>query len=118
METDQFVVKWFKRKFVPSSLARVLAKWQAAVPWNANYFENHDQPPRSVSRFGDAGGYWDKSAKLLCVMLFTLRGGTPFVYQGQEIGMTNFDFAGMEEIKDVESHNIYAIARRLGFPAG
>ena len=115
METDQFVVKWFKRKFVPSSLARVLAKWQAAVPWNANYFENHDQP-RSVSRFGD-DGYWDKSAKLLCVMLFTLR-GTPFVYQGQEIGMTNFDFAGMEEIKDVESHNIYAIARRLGFPRG
>ncbi len=115
METDQFVVKWFKRKFRAGRLAQVLAKWQAEVPWNANYFENHDQP-RSVSRFGD-DKHWEKSAKLLCIMLFTLR-GTPFVYQGQEIGMTNFDYTGMDQIRDVESQNIYAIAQRLGFPRG
>lgn len=113
METDQIIVKWFKRKFRAGRFAKTIAKWQNAVPWNANYFENHDQP-RSVSRFGSEK-YWEKSAKLLCVMLFTLR-GTPFVYQGQELGMTNFDFSTMDEVQDVESHNINALARRLGFP--
>ena len=114
METDQYIVKWFKRKFHAGRFAKTITKWQTALSWNANYFENHDQP-RSVSRFGDDGTYWAESAKLLCIMLLTLR-GTPFIYQGQEIGMTNFDFTSMDEIKDVESHNIYAIAKRLGFP--
>ncbi|HBG02854.1 MAG TPA: glucohydrolase [Firmicutes bacterium] len=115
METDQYIVKWFKRKFHAGRFARSISKWQDVLPWNANYFENHDQP-RSVSRFGDDGAYWEKSAKLLCIMLLTLR-GTPIIYQGQEIGMTNFDFSRMDQLADVESHNIYAIARRLGFPA-
>ncbi|NMB02713.1 MAG: alpha-glucosidase [Firmicutes bacterium] len=114
METDQYIVKWFKRRFHAGRFAKTITKWQTALPWNANYFENHDQP-RSVSRFGDDGLYWEKSAKLLCIMLLTLR-GTPFIYQGQEIGMTNFDFTTMEELKDVESHNIYAIAKNLCFP--
>ena len=114
METDQYIVKWFKRKFHAGRFAESISKWQHALPWNANYFENHDQP-RSVSRFGHAGEYWEKSAKLLCIMLFTLR-GTPFIYQGQEIGMTNFDFTSMDDLQDVESHNIYGIAKRLGFP--
>lgn len=116
METDQYLVKWFKRRFNPGRFAQTLAKWQQALPWNANYLENHDQP-RSVSRFGDDGVYWKESAKLLAVLLLTLR-GTPFIYQGQEIGMTNFDFTSMEQIKDVESHNIYNIAKKLGFPPG
>ena len=115
METDQYMVKWFKRRFHPGRFAESITKWQKALPWNANYFENHDQP-RSVSRFGNDGIYWEKSAKLLCMMLLTLR-GTPFIYQGQEIGMTNFDFTSMDHLQDVESHNIYAIAKRLGFPA-
>ena len=114
METDQYIVKWFKRRFHAGRFARSISKWQNALPWNANYLENHDQP-RSVSRFGDDGTYWEKSAKLLCMMLLSLR-GTPFIYQGQEIGMTNFDFASMADLKDVESHNIDKIARRLGFP--
>ncbi|NMB21299.1 MAG: alpha-glucosidase [Firmicutes bacterium] len=114
METDQYIVKWFKRKFHAGRFAKSISKWQRALPWNANYFENHDQP-RSVSRFGDDGVYWEKSAKLLCIMLLSLR-GTPFIYQGQEIGMTNFDFTRMSDLKDVESHNIDKIARRLGFP--
>ncbi|MDI9485025.1 MAG: alpha-glucosidase [Bacillota bacterium] len=113
METDQYIVKWFKRRFHAGRFAASISKWQTALPWNANYFENHDQP-RSVSRFGDAE-YWEKSAKLLCIMLLTLR-GTPFIYQGQEIGMTNFDFTSMDQLRDVESRNIYAIAKRLGFP--
>jgi len=114
MEVDQFYVKWFKRKFSPERFGRVISKWQNAVDWNANYLENHDQP-RSVSRFGDEGEYWAESAKMLCVLLLTLR-GTPFIYQGQEIGMTNFDFTSLDQIKDVESHNIYNLARKLHIP--
>ncbi|HEX2947111.1 MAG TPA: alpha-glucosidase [Clostridia bacterium] len=115
METDQFFVKWIKRKFNAGRFAATIVKWQQALDWNANYLENHDQP-RSVSRFGNDGLYWAQSAKLLCILLLTLR-GTPYVYQGQEIGMTNFDFTSMDQIQDVESHNIYRMAKRLHFPA-
>lgn len=115
MDTDHVIVKWFKRRFHAGRFCRTLTKWQKTLEWNVNYLENHDQP-RSVSRFGDDGAYWSQSAKMLCVLLFTLR-GTPFVYQGQEIGMTNFDFTDMSGIRDVESHNIDAIAKRLCIPA-
>lgn len=114
METDQVYVKWFKRKFNAGRFAATIVKWQQALEWNANYLENHDQP-RSVSRFGNDGPYWAQSAKLLCTLLLTLR-GTPYIYQGQEIGMTNFNFTGMEHIQDIESHNIYRLAKRLHFP--
>jgi len=114
METDQFYVKWFKRKFNAEKFGRVISRWQNALEWNANYLENHDQP-RSVSRFGDDGIYWSESAKMLCVLLLTLK-GTPFIYQGQEIGMTNFDFTSIYQIKDVESHNVYRMAKRLHIP--
>lgn len=115
METDQYFVKWFKRRFHAGRFARVISKWQDALECNANYLENHDQP-RSVSRFGDDGRFHAQSAKMLCTLLLTLR-GTPFIYQGQEIGMTNFDFTGMKQIRDVESHNIYRLAKRLHIPA-
>lgn len=115
METDQRGVKWFKRGFHAGRFGKTLAKWQRELDWNANYLENHDQP-RSVSRFGNDNEYWLESAKMLCVLLMTLR-GTPFVFQGQEIGMTNFDFDGMEEIRDVESLNIYRLLQRMGVPA-
>lgn len=114
METDQYFIKWFKRRFNAGRFAASIVKWQQALDWNANYLENHDQP-RSVSRFGNDGPYWAQSAKLLCVLLLTLR-GTPYIYQGQEIGMTNFDFTGMDQIQDIESHNIYRLAKRLHFP--
>ncbi|MGE5495305.1 MAG: alpha-glucosidase [Burkholderiales bacterium] len=115
METDQYFIKWFKRRFNAGQFGKIIAKWQNALEWNACYLENHDQP-RSVSRFGDDGEYWAVSAKMLCLMLLTLR-GTPFIYQGQEIGMTNFDFTGMDQIKDVESLNIYNTAKKLHIPA-
>ena len=115
MEADQFFIKWFKRRFSAGRFGRIIAKWQSALVWNACYLEIHDQP-RSVSRFGDDGEYWAASAKMLCLMLLTLR-GTPFIYQGQEIGMTNFDFTGMDQIKDVESLNIYNTAKKLHIPA-
>lgn len=115
METDRWFVKWFRRKFSAERFGKTIAKWQNTLEWNANYFENHDQP-RSVSRFGDDGTYWSQSAKLLCTLLLTLR-GTPYIYQGQEIGMTNFDFTTMDQVMDVESHNIYRLAKRLRLPA-
>ncbi|MBN1891379.1 MAG: alpha-glucosidase [Clostridiales bacterium] len=114
METDAFIVKWFRKRFSPKKFCEVIAKWQNALEWNANYFENHDQP-RSVSRFGDGRTYHAESAKMLCVLLLSLR-GTPFIYQGQEIGMTNFDFTSMDQIRDVESHNVYRLAKRLHIP--
>jgi oligo-1,6-glucosidase len=116
METDQFFVKWFPRRFHAGRFARVLAEWQEALEWNANYLENHDQP-RSVSRFGDDKKYWAESAKMLATLLLSLR-GTPFIYQGQEIGMTNFDFTSMEQVQDVESRNIWHTAKRLRIPSG
>ena len=115
MEVDQYIVKWFKRKFSAKRFGKVISKWQNNLEWAANYFENHDQP-RSVSRFGDDKKYWDKSAKLLATMLISLK-GTPFIYQGQEIGMTNFDYTSLEEIEDVESHNVYKMAKKLKIPA-
>jgi len=114
MDTDAVIVKWFRTRFRPKKFCNVLCKWQTALDWNANYFENHDQP-RCVSRFGDDRDYRSESAKMLCVLLLSLR-GTPFIYQGQEIGMTNFDFTSMEQIRDVESFNVYRLATRLHFP--
>ena len=114
METDQYFVKWFPRRFDAGRFGRTVARWQTALEWNANYLENHDQP-RSVSRFGDDGQYWAESAKMLATMLLTLR-GTPYLFEGQEIGMTNFDFASMEQLQDVESHNIYKLAAKLHLP--
>ena len=114
METDQIVVKWFRKPFRPKPFFEALAKWQNELDFNAVYLENHDQP-RSVSRFGDDKTYWEKSAKCLATLLLTLR-GTPFIYQGQEIGMTNFDFKSMIELNDVESHNVNAMAKGLHIP--
>lgn len=113
MECEQFLVKWFKTKFKPKRFFETLSKWQNELSWNALYLENHDQP-RSVSRFGDAVNYATESAKLLAMLLLTLK-GTPYIFQGQELGMTNFDIQNMEQIADIESHNIYKLARRLGF---
>ncbi len=114
MDSDAWMVKWFKRRFHAGRFLRAIAEWQAALDWNANYLENHDQP-RSVSRFGDDRNHWLASARLLAVLILTLR-GTPFLFQGEEIGMTNFDYTSMAEIRDPESIQIEALARRLHFP--
>lgn len=114
METDCFFVKWFLRRFSPDRFFKTLTKWQNALDWNTVYFENHDQP-RSVSRFGDDKDYHDESAKTLATLLLTLR-GTPFIFEGQEIGMTNFDFENMDKVRDIESHNVYNLTGRMHFP--
>ncbi len=114
METDCFFIKWFLRKFSPDRFFNTLSKWQNALDWNTVYFENHDQP-RSVSRFCDDERWHDESAKTLATLLLSLR-GTAFMFQGQELGMTNFDYTNMEKIKDVESHNIWELTGRLRLP--
>lgn len=116
METDCFKIKWFLRKFKPDRFFACLTKWQNALPWNTVYFENHDQP-RSVSRYGNDAEYHDQSAKALATLLLTLR-GTPFLYEGEEIGMTNFDFPDMKKVRDVESINIWNMGKRLHLPYG
>ena len=109
MNADCFLVKWLPRKFKPQRFFKSLIKWQKKLPWNAVYFENHDQP-RSVSRFGDGS---PASAKAILTLLLALR-GTPFVYQGEELGMTNFDFESMADIQDVESKNMVPTLKKLG----
>ena len=113
MDADQFLVKWFKRKFNPDKFNRILTKWQLELPWNANYFENHDQP-RSVSRYGSLH-YHKESAKMLSTVLLTLK-GSPFIFQGQEIGMTNVDYKSLDEYMDIETKNIWALAKKLWIP--
>ena len=112
MECDQIGVKWFKTRFKPKKLMRTLTKWQTGLDWNTCYFENHDQP-RSVTRFTKGGKYRKLGAKMLLGLLFSLR-GTPFIYQGQEIGMTNGTFDSLDEIMDIESHNVDKMAKSLG----
>ena len=114
MEADQWFVKWFKRKMNYKKFFMSLAKWQKELSWNALYLENHDQL-RAVTRFGDDQRYWDLSAKMLGILNLTLK-GTPFLYQGQEIGMTNGAFESMEDIEDVESHNIYNLLKSWNIP--
>ncbi|WP_410512841.1 alpha-glucosidase [Paenibacillus sp. BR2-3] len=97
------VVPWKLRDFKD-----VMAKWQTGLHnkgWNTSYLENHDQP-RSISRFGDEGKYHAESAKMLATFFLTLQ-GTPYIYQGQEIGMTNVKFNSIEDYRDVEILNLY-----------
>jgi oligo-1,6-glucosidase len=91
-------------------------KWQRALAengWNSLYWSNHDQP-RAVSRFGsDDPAHRVASAKLLATVLHLHR-GTPFIYQGEELGMTNYPFQSLDEFRDVESVNYRQYARRIG----
>ncbi|MBQ8289652.1 MAG: alpha-glucosidase [Clostridia bacterium] len=114
MEVDQIIVKWFKKKLRPGRLMRTLTKWQRVLPHGAIYFENHDQP-RFISRLVGATGHHKAASKLVGALTLTL-GGTPFIYEGQEIGMTGGDFKSLDEIQDIESHNVYALAKKLHIP--
>ncbi|MDR0555149.1 MAG: alpha-glucosidase [Treponema sp.] len=115
LEVDRRFARYIPKKFHAEKLLAVLDKWQNGLEWNAVYLENHDQP-RIVSHYGDEGEYWERSAKLLATLEFTLR-GTPFVYQGQEIGMTNFDFTGFDQLDDVETLNLNALMKKIHIPA-
>lgn len=97
------------------ALKKTLTKWQKGLEgmgWNALFLENHDQP-RSVSTWGNDKELRDKSAKCLATMYFLMQ-GTPFIYQGQEIGMTNVQFDKIEDYNDVAIKNLYKNEREEG----
>jgi oligo-1,6-glucosidase len=103
--------KWDPRPLDVRELKASFARWQdglAEVGWNSLYWNNHDQP-RAVSRFGDDGPYWAESATMLATVLHLQR-GTPYVYQGEELGMTNVPFRGISDFRDIESLNYFAEA--------
>ena len=122
LEIDRRIARFIPKKFMASKLLEVLTKWQCGLEWNAVYLENHDQA-RIVSHFGAAdlspdgkpGKYWERSAKMLAILELTLR-GTPFIFQGQEIGMTNFDFKSLDEVNDVESHSLNRLMKKMHIP--
>lgn len=116
MMLDQHAMKWDLKPLQLPELKANLAQWQdglAEEGWNSLYFENHDQP-RSVSRFGDdSPQYRVASAKTLATTLHLLK-GTPYVYQGQELGMTNAGFDDISHYNDLESVRFFAEATGLG----
>lgn len=98
VNSDRFLVPIFKTKFKPKKFKKIFFDWQRELDWNTLFLENHDQP-RSINRFGDTKKYFKESAKELAMILLTLR-GTPFLYQGEEIGMTDYPLFQPEEYKD------------------
>ncbi len=104
---------WDIVPFTAAQLYDVIERWQLELPagggWNSWFWGNHDLP-RPVSRFGnDAEQYRERSAKLLAAIEFTIQ-ATPFVFQGEEIGMTNADFSGIADFRDIDATNYYAYA--------
>ncbi|MGD6841744.1 glycoside hydrolase family 13 protein [Bacillus infantis] len=111
--------KWDLKPLDLSDLKKSLTKWQTELEetgWNSLYFNNHDQP-RSVSRFGNDGEYRKESAKMLATLLHMMK-GTPYVYQGEEIGMTNVEFPGIGDYRDIETLNYFRESTEAGVPAG
>ncbi|UQC69778.1 alpha,alpha-phosphotrehalase [Lelliottia sp. AC1] len=107
--------KWTLAKPDYVALKTLFSHWQQGmhgVAWNALFWCNHDQP-RIVSRFGDEGEYRTTSAKMLAMVLHGMQ-GTPYIYQGEEIGMTNPHFARITDYRDVESNNMFAEQRAKG----
>ncbi|MEV5109296.1 alpha,alpha-phosphotrehalase [Bacillus sp. LBA3-1-1.1] len=108
--------KWTKAAFDFIKLKEIMSNWQIEMQkgggWNALFWCNHDQP-RIVSRFGDDGKYRNESAKMLATAMHMLQ-GTPYIYQGEEIGMMNPKFESIEQYRDVESLNIYDIKLEEG----
>lgn len=101
--------KWTDKKLYLPDLKEILNRWQKGlegVAWNSLYWDNHDQP-RVVSRWGnDSEEYREISAKMLATCLHMMQ-GTPYVYQGEELGMTNMRFSDLSECDDIEEKNIY-----------
>ena len=100
--------KWNDRKIILTEMKEVFSRWQNKLfgrAWNSLYWCNHDQP-RIVSRLGDDGELREKAAKMLATCLHLLQ-GTPYVYQGEELGMTNVPFKDIDDYRDLESINAY-----------
>lgn len=108
--------KWVNAPFDFIQLKKILSDWQTGMQagggWNALFWCNHDQP-RIVSRFGDDGTYHRASAKMLATTIHLMQ-GTPYIYQGEEFGMTNPKFTSMDQYRDVESINMYHMKKEEG----
>lgn len=108
--------KWSLQAPDYQQLHDLFCQWQEGMAkengWNAVFWCNHDQP-RIVSRMGDEGIYWKESAKMLATCIHLLR-GTPYIFQGEEIGMTNPAFSNIQKFRDVESLNYYEIMQKEG----
>ena len=108
--------KWALMPADHMALKNLFAQWQEGMQaghgWNALFWCNHDQP-RAVSRFGDEGRYWKESAEMLGTATHLMR-GTPYIFQGEEIGMTNCHFRSIDQYRDVESLNYYQILQQQG----
>lgn len=111
MDMDGEGSKWNAIPLDVPKLKRIIAAWQGAIDWNTLFLGNHDQP-RVVSRFGDTGSeeLWKRSAKCLATLMYLQR-GTPFIYQGEELGMTNAPFETREQLRDVEELNLLALCK-------
>jgi oligo-1,6-glucosidase len=108
--------KWHPRPLRLTDLKASFGRWQAGladVGWNSLYWDNHDQP-RAVSRFGDDRPEFRRDSATCLATLLHLHRGTPYVYQGEEIGMANYPFAGIDDFRDVESVNHFAAAMLAG----
>ncbi|MET0958864.1 MAG: alpha-glucosidase [Psychrobacillus psychrotolerans] len=108
--------KWDVQPLKLIDLKRNFEKWQHGlhkVGWNSLYWNNHDQP-RVVSRFGNDGEYRELSAKMLAICLHMLQ-GTPYIYQGEELGMTNVKFQNLNDYRDIETLNMYKEKIEQGF---
>lgn len=108
--------KWALKPFDFKELKELFHSWQLGMQekqaWNALFWCNHDQP-RALSRFGDDVNYPNESAKMLATLTHCMR-GTPYIYQGEEIGMTNAYFTDIKQYRDVESTNYYGILKQEG----
>ncbi|MDY5930809.1 MAG: alpha-amylase family glycosyl hydrolase [Candidatus Ornithospirochaeta sp.] len=109
---------WKEEEFSLPEYKRIYRKWQEGLDgrgWNTLYLENHDQV-RSVSRYGDTStrDLWKKSAKALAAMYFLMQ-GTPYIYMGQELGMTNTDFGSIDEFRDIAAKNDWSVMLSRGF---
>ena len=109
--------KWDLKPLELKQLKQAFAKWQKALEgkgWNSLFWNSHDLP-RIVSRWGNDKEYRVESAKMLATILHGMK-GTPYIYQGEEIGMTNYPFSGIEDFFDVESVNMYRERKQMGYP--
>jgi len=108
--------KWNVQPWTLPGFKRIMSKWQNEMygkGWNSLYLNNHDQP-RMVSRFGHDGQFRKESAKMLATLLHTLQ-GTPYIYQGEELGMTNVRFDSIDQYQDIETLNMFKEYREAGY---
>jgi glycosidase len=112
--------RWSKGEWSLGELKETITRWQNGLDgrgWNSLYLNNHDEP-RMVSRFGDDDEFRQESATLLATLLYTLQ-GTPYIYQGEELGMTNYPFEALDEVRDVDTlRNVEELEREGRFTSG